>query len=113
MILRFKWTFANVGDKRTPLRGDAMIAVEMMITKMEEGYDRIKAATFACTSRFAAPSIIVAAMCFHPRADRAISDWPSDDRTQNPGKPASWRAVRRVQRGADEPEAVRLRILPE
>ncbi len=29
---------------------DAMIAVEMMITKMEEGYDRIKAATFAYTS---------------------------------------------------------------
>src|SRR4051794_16191884 len=29
---------------------DAMIAVEMMITKMEEGSDRIKAATFAYTS---------------------------------------------------------------
>ncbi len=29
---------------------DAMIAVEMMITKMEEGYDRIRAATFAYTS---------------------------------------------------------------
>lgn len=29
---------------------DAMIAVEMMITKMEEGYDKIKAATFAYTS---------------------------------------------------------------
>ena len=29
---------------------DAMIAVEMMITKMEEGFDRIKAATFAYTS---------------------------------------------------------------
>lgn len=29
---------------------DAMIAVEMMITKLEEGYDRIKAATFAYTS---------------------------------------------------------------
>ena len=29
---------------------DAMIAVEMMITKMEEGYDRIKAATYAYTS---------------------------------------------------------------
>src|SRR6185295_9895569 len=29
---------------------DAMIAVEMMISKMEEGYDRIKAATFAYTS---------------------------------------------------------------
>src|SRR5215475_3786589 len=29
---------------------DAMIAVEMMITKMEEGYDRVKAATFAYTS---------------------------------------------------------------
>ena len=29
---------------------DAMIAVEMMITKMEEGCDRIKAATFAYTS---------------------------------------------------------------
>ncbi len=29
---------------------DAMIAVEMMITRMEEGYDRIKAATFAYTS---------------------------------------------------------------
>ena len=29
---------------------DAMIAVEMMINKMEEGYDRIKAATFAYTS---------------------------------------------------------------
>ncbi|MGE0766628.1 MAG: efflux RND transporter permease subunit [Hyphomicrobiaceae bacterium] len=29
---------------------DAMIAVEMMITKMEEGYDRIKAASFAYTS---------------------------------------------------------------
>jgi multidrug efflux pump len=29
---------------------DAMIAVEMMITKMEEGYDKIDAATFAYTS---------------------------------------------------------------
>ena len=29
---------------------DAMIAVEMMITKMEEGYDKIKAATFTYTS---------------------------------------------------------------
>jgi multidrug efflux pump len=29
---------------------DAMIAVEMMITKMEEGYDKIKAATYAYTS---------------------------------------------------------------
>jgi multidrug efflux pump len=29
---------------------DAMIAVEMMITKMEEGYDKVKAATFAYTS---------------------------------------------------------------
>ncbi len=29
---------------------DAMIAVEMMITKMEEGFDKIKAATFAYTS---------------------------------------------------------------
>ena len=29
---------------------DAMIAVEMMITKLEEGYDKIKAATFAYTS---------------------------------------------------------------
>ena len=29
---------------------DAMIAVETMITKLEEGYDRIKAATFAYTS---------------------------------------------------------------
>jgi multidrug efflux pump subunit AcrB len=29
---------------------DAMIAVEMMITKMEEGYGKIKAATFAYTS---------------------------------------------------------------
>ncbi|HEX2134962.1 MAG TPA: efflux RND transporter permease subunit [Microvirga sp.] len=29
---------------------DAMIAVEMMITKMEEGYDRVKAATFAYSS---------------------------------------------------------------
>jgi multidrug efflux pump subunit AcrB len=29
---------------------DAMISVEMMILKMEEGYDRIKAATFAYTS---------------------------------------------------------------
>src|SRR5262245_23361631 len=29
---------------------DAMIAVEMMITKMEEGYDRIRAATYAYTS---------------------------------------------------------------
>jgi multidrug efflux pump len=29
---------------------DAMIAVEMMITRMEEGYDKIKAATFAYTS---------------------------------------------------------------
>jgi multidrug efflux pump subunit AcrB len=29
---------------------DAMIAVEMMIKKMEEGYDKIKAATFAYTS---------------------------------------------------------------
>jgi multidrug efflux pump subunit AcrB len=29
---------------------DAMIAVEMIITKMEEGYDKIKAATFAYTS---------------------------------------------------------------
>jgi multidrug efflux pump subunit AcrB len=29
---------------------DAMIAVEMMITKMEEGYDRVRAATFAYTS---------------------------------------------------------------
>lgn len=29
---------------------DAMIAVEMMITKMEEGYDRIKAATYTYTS---------------------------------------------------------------
>ena len=29
---------------------DAMIAVEMMITKMEEGYDKVKAATYAYTS---------------------------------------------------------------
>jgi multidrug efflux pump len=29
---------------------DAIIAVEMMVVKMEEGYDRIKAATFAWTS---------------------------------------------------------------
>ncbi|WP_119273703.1 efflux RND transporter permease subunit [Taklimakanibacter deserti] len=29
---------------------DAMIAVEMMISKMEEGFDRVKAATFAYTS---------------------------------------------------------------
>jgi multidrug efflux pump len=29
---------------------DAMIAVEMMITKMEEGYDKIKAATYTYTS---------------------------------------------------------------
>ena len=29
---------------------DAMIAVEMMITKIEEGYDKIRAATFAYTS---------------------------------------------------------------
>ncbi len=29
---------------------DAMIAVEMMIKKMEEGYDKVKAATFAYTS---------------------------------------------------------------
>ena len=29
---------------------DAMIAVEMMITKLEEGYDKITAATFAYTS---------------------------------------------------------------
>ena len=29
---------------------DAMIAVEMMITKMEEGFDKVKAATFAYTS---------------------------------------------------------------
>lgn len=29
---------------------DAMIAVEMMITKMEEGYDKVKAATFTYTS---------------------------------------------------------------
>ncbi|TIQ00675.1 MAG: efflux RND transporter permease subunit, partial [Mesorhizobium sp.] len=29
---------------------DAMIAVEMMISKMEEGYDRISAATYAYTS---------------------------------------------------------------
>jgi multidrug efflux pump subunit AcrB len=29
---------------------DAMIAVEMMITKMEEGYDKLKAATFTYTS---------------------------------------------------------------
>jgi multidrug efflux pump subunit AcrB len=29
---------------------DAMIAVEMMITKLEEGFDKIKAATFAYTS---------------------------------------------------------------
>jgi multidrug efflux pump len=29
---------------------DAMIAVEMMISKMEEGYDKVKAATFAYTS---------------------------------------------------------------
>ena len=29
---------------------DAMIAVEMMITKLEEGYDKIKAATYTYTS---------------------------------------------------------------
>ncbi len=29
---------------------DAIIAVEMMVVKMEEGYDRIKAATFAWSS---------------------------------------------------------------
>src|SRR5207237_3177534 len=29
---------------------DAMIAVEMMIRKLEEGFDRFKAATFAYTS---------------------------------------------------------------
>ena len=29
---------------------DAMIAVEMMITKLEEGYDKVKAATYAYTS---------------------------------------------------------------
>jgi multidrug efflux pump subunit AcrB len=29
---------------------DAMIAVEMMITKMEEGFDKFKAATFAYNS---------------------------------------------------------------
>src|SRR5262249_10116212 len=32
------------------LAHDAIIAVEMRITKMEEGYDKIKAATFAYTS---------------------------------------------------------------
>jgi multidrug efflux pump subunit AcrB len=29
---------------------DAMITVEMMVTKLEEGLDKVRAATFACTS---------------------------------------------------------------
>ena len=53
---------------------DAIIAVEMMAVKMEQGYDRLKAASFAWTSPMLTGTLITAAG-FLPIATRAVRHW--------------------------------------